>query len=66
MKPRLLRSPMTETIYIVTRWSEKVGSNGIPYIIAHTKYEVTDEELASIGLEKLPPIEENEDGIVAP
>ena len=51
MKPRLLRSPVTETIYIVTRWKEKIAPNGIPYIMAYTKYEVTDEELAAIVLE---------------
>jgi uncharacterized protein YwqG len=56
--PRLLRNGLTEQIYIVTRYTQKVAPNGTPYIVAHQKYPVTDEELAAIGLEKLPRIKE--------
>jgi hypothetical protein len=50
LRPRLLRSPLTDRIYIVTKYT-RVGDN---QFIAHTKYEVTEGELSAVFLISIP------------
>ena len=44
--PRLLRNGLTNELYIVTRYTEKVTPNGMPYLVAHKKYPVSKEDEA--------------------
>lgn len=40
-KPLLLQSPLTDSFYIVTRYTHKTPPNGKPYFVAHTQYDTT-------------------------
>ncbi len=50
MKPKLMRSGLTGTVYIATKYEERPGG-GWRAIEKHT---VADEELADLGLLKQP------------
>jgi hypothetical protein len=41
--PKLLMTSLTGQVYIVTRYTQREAKNGTPYIVAHEKFDVTEE-----------------------
>jgi hypothetical protein len=49
MTPRIVFSPLSKSWYVVTRYREKLSASGMPYIVATTKYDVSDQMRAILS-----------------
>lgn len=52
--PRLLESPLTGQVYVVTRYTIKNAADGTPYLSAQIKYDVTEDFKAIAARWKRP------------
>jgi hypothetical protein len=43
MTPRIVFSPLSHCWFVVTRYVEQTAANGTKYIVARTKFDVTDQ-----------------------
>jgi hypothetical protein len=57
VRPRLLRSPLTDRLYIVTSYRD-LGDNKF---IARTKYEVLESDLSAVFLVSIPEEDRDKD-----
>ena len=43
MSPRIVYSPLSKSWFVVTRYTKKQTTDGVSYIVASRKYDVTDQ-----------------------
>jgi len=55
--PRLVESPLTGQVYVVTRYTVRTAANGTPYLSVQTKYDVTGDFEEIVGRRQSESVE---------